>query len=1487
MSRCVAGRFDVSKYDTIRRIRYLAWRKKAHSVISGLDNAGTVDTVSMSRPFSSLSLVTILLLSLMVGMVTVPTVSANNETKAGIVVGTETWSGTHTLTGNVTVAEGAKLVINAGTTVNVPAGKYLQIRGAICAGDANCGATQGSTSSPVRFLWGTPADATAYGWCYSPGGQAPLYNQDAACGGGMIVRDTIDEALTSLNFVHFEKAYGIPVYSANAQKWLFGALVFDGASMDANGLSFTDINTSNIIALNAASPTITNSAFTLGVDEQSYKAASIQAYGAGLGILSTMQVSDSTFTGDTEAQCGNQGGGFSMIYTEDSYIRLDRLDISDNAYGVFMRGTSGWLTNSSVETLCNAIDTNSFKQTGDIEHTLYIDDNTILTEEGAGITAYDGARVSATGNSISGASSGSGFGIRSSVVEAYNNDIGPIEGYNGLWIYGSSDVIAENNTIHDTAREPVVLGEYHYKDQGWSVPAPSANRMYLANNIIENNSGTCNSNYMYGGDFPCPAIHVFMASATIEDNTVSNNQGDAIRVNGGIVNVQGNTMETGDFAVRISQFDDNYGNKYGSIGYFSDNTWTNATQVYNVTESRITVQSEFIPDVSSGYPVMLAWEGAECPYVTNECLQLPVSSEMPPRDMPLAIELVTNSTVFSYADLQNFDTSKIFVQNQNSEWGTQVRKGELVRYQVKAAGSNVADATVVIRDSVGLPLYELDTDPFGFTDFVSLPSDFLIDRNWNHVVGDTAVDVPGTPTVESIDENSCADGYDNDGDTKVDTDDEDCTNGREQAFYTVEAYKFGKGEKTFSFTLSGGVDDIINLDNLRPSVVVDQLDGSSFATTVTLTGSAWDGIAGSGSPGEYALDQIAYEKQFGIVKRVEVQPPGSQSWYSATDTSGANGVITKDNHPFKSWTFEWDLSGHPEGESDVTFRVRSFDGLDNSVQETRKYKLNLVAPTLILNEPLDGSTHRNGKVLFTGTASDPYVGVQGSDIQQIWFNITGPNDYFSHLYTQGQTAWEYQWNFEDLPSGEYTFEVWAADSDFCIDWPDGCNVERRTLIIENDNTPPFVTVDAYDAGGSLVIDGGILRADENTYLQGGALDNDGQVTRVEVQILDLASGILMSDEEIIVTQFLDNGGWQAIWDTSDYIHDQQYEITARAYDGEDYSEEVTRRVRIDNPVDKENNAPVFNGLDWPQTLTIFCDKYSNSIDRCGAGESIDLAAFFSDADVDSTLLIYDVFDDPATFEDDDYPAYITINARGVATYNPMDGMSQTTTEISEWSLEQVMFEAQDEYGSVAYSFRVNFLVRAVEFDVQKDSNEAFLDTGVPASFSGTGLPGSTVTVRSDAGGLRLNSTRVLSDGTWSMDVTINQLNSDSVTSVYFEMDGQQGNDMYELTPKAAAEGGVSMIWIIVGALLAVVVLAGVVLTFFVEYEDFEEEAMAAEAQVEEDPYAWAKKSAPAIPAQQNAAATPAAAGDGQHPGWLWDAESNQWVPDPNYVPPTE
>ena len=152
---------------------------------------------------------------------------------------------------------------------------------------------------------------------------------------------------------------------------------------------------------------------------------------------------------------------------------------------------------------------------------------------------------------------------------------------NGIWIYGTSEVVAIGNTITDTGREPVVHGEYHYRDQGWPSVQPTKSRLYMEGNIISNNSGTCNSQTMYGGEFQCPAIHIFRTSATLYNNTIINSVGDALRIKGGIVNVQGNNMQTESFGVNISHHDDNYGNKYGSIGYFSGNSYTNATQVYN------------------------------------------------------------------------------------------------------------------------------------------------------------------------------------------------------------------------------------------------------------------------------------------------------------------------------------------------------------------------------------------------------------------------------------------------------------------------------------------------------------------------------------------------------------------------------------------------------------------------------------------------------------------------------------------------------------------------------------------------------------------------------------------------------------------------------------------------------------------------------------------------------------------------------------------
>ena len=1464
--------------------------------------------MSRNLKTKSVSLIMLYLVSIVIGMAAVPTAQAVNETTQGTVTGTETWSGTMNLQDDVTVAEGAKLIVNAGTTINIPFGKFIDVEGAICIGDAACGASPGSSSSKARFIWTTPTDYNKVGRCLSNQSNI-LNNPDAACGSGLIIRDTIDQSITSINFAHFENAYGYPIYVPSLQSVQYGALVFDGSSTTANGLSFKDINTSNIIGVDLASPVITDSEFELGIDGQGYDAAAVRAYGAGAGIISTFQLKTSTFVGN-DADCGQQGGGRAVIYVEDSYIDMDDLTIGQNSYGLLLKSSSGSLTNSDINVKCNAIDTNSLKTTGSIEHTLIVNDNVIETEEGAGLTAYDGAKVYAARNTISGAAEGSGVGIRSSIVELHENSIGPVGGWNGIWIYGTSDVIAENNTIESTGKEPVLIGEYHYQDSGWQVPAPSAARLYLANNMIRENTGTCNSQ-MYNGDFPCPAVHVFRSSATIVDNTITNSTGDIIRAKGSIVNVQRNIGESqGGFAGNISVHDDNYGNKYGSIAYFSGNTWTGVSQVYNVTESRMTVQSEQIPSPGFGelYPVSISWLGAECPYVQDECLKLPGTVSMPPAQMPLALELVENATVFSYADLQNFDSTMIHVQNQNTAWGSQVREGELVRYQVKAKNSNVAGATVVIKDSTGLPLYELTTDAFGFTQQVSLPSDFLLDRNWNHQVGDKNAAIPGsndgTGQPIYVDEDSCADGIDNDGDTYVDgadtttNDGSNCVGGnREMPFYTVEAFKFGSGTKDLSYVLSGPVDDVINLDNLRPGVTVREIDGASFATTVTLTGQAWDG-----AKWPYANDNTANQKQFGFVERVEIQPPGSSEWYSASDISGSSGDITMANHPNKEWSFDWDMSAHPEGESDVTFRVRSYDGLDYSPVEVRQYKLNLVPPTILVDVPSTGSTHSTGKVLFQGTASDPYQGTSGSDIKQIWFNIVGPGT-IQRFAESGSTSWAYEWDVSELPSGEYTVTIWAADSDFCLDNESQCVVETRVLNIVNENTPPNLQLSWIGSADQLTggIDGDSIRAEVDTKIIGVARDIGGQVTRVEIDIVDLSNGLILNDGPLPVTSFNPDGSWVATWDTSRLVHENQYEVTVRAYDGEDYSTDVAWRMKINNPLDAENIDPLFNETGWTGSITVFCDTKSNSFDRCGGGASIDLSSFFSDPDGTgdpNNDLEFSVFNDESTIEDDFYGSFIRINrVTGVATYDPMDYMAQTTSTISEWSLNGVMFYAEDDQESKVYSLKVNFLVRAITFSAERVDSGPITGSD-PATFQGEGLPGSQVIIRFAEGNAKLNSTRVLSDGTWSMDLTSSQLGIEGSSAVIFEMDGQtfsfagQTEDAeFSINVAGSGDGDSGMLGIIL-IVIAVLVLLAVGGFFFIEFEDIpdEEDLVSDDSVAEEDPYAWAKaKQAAAIPAEQThvgqvqeaAAAAPAAA---QHPGWLWDQTTNQWVPDPNYQP---
>ena len=98
--------------------------------------------------------------------------------------------------------------------------------------------------------------------------------------------------------------------------------------------------------------------------------------------------------------------------------------------------------------------------------------------------------------------------------------------------------------------------------------------------------------------------------------------------------------------------------------------------------------------------------------------------------------------------------------------------------------------------------------------------------------------------------------------------------------------------------------------------------------------------------------------------------------------------------------------------------------------------------------------------MISGTANDDYSGVQGSDIQDIWFYVEGPNNYSANYPASsgGGTAWSDKWNFSSLPTGDYTFTVWASDSNYCQGIIDICSPDIVTVFVDNDNVLPIVQV---------------------------------------------------------------------------------------------------------------------------------------------------------------------------------------------------------------------------------------------------------------------------------------------------------------------------------------------------------------------------------------------------------------------------------------------
>ena len=267
-------------------------------------------------------------------------------------------------------------------------------------------------------------------------------------------------------------------------------------------------------------------------------------------------------------------------------------------------------------------------------------------------------------------------------------------------------------------------------------------------------------------------------------------------------------------------------------------------------------------------------------------------------------------------------------------------------------------------------------------------------------------------------------------------------------------------------------------------------------------------------------------------------------------------------------------------------------------------------------------------------------------------------------------------------------------------------------------------------------------------------------------------------------------------------------------------------------------------------------------------------------------------DDQTDPSDDSHPYFITIDSEGFARYDP--AISQSNEDITTWTIENVRFIVRDASDESALSRDVTFFVQAIQFGVERDNPTGTVTATSTANFSGTGLPGARIEARSAASETLIKTVVVGETGTWTMALTLQDMN-DASNELKFLMDGQTfgGSSEPETFSVAVGEADEGLnLFLIVGIVIAALVLLGGVGYFFIEFEDIEEEGFAEheETQEKEDPYAWGRKEAAQIPEQQPATVPIQSAqpqSSAQHPGWLWDQETNQWVPDPNYQPPSQ
>ena len=91
---------------------------------------------------------------------------------------------------------------------------------------------------------------------------------------------------------------------------------------------------------------------------------------------------------------------------------------------------------------------------------------------------------------------------------------------------------------------------------------------------------------------------------------------------------------------------------------------------------------------------------------------------------------------------------------------------------------------------------------------------------------------------------------------------------------------------------------------------------------------------------------------------------------------------------------------------------------------------------------------------------------------------------------------------------------------------------------------------------------------------------------------------------------------------------------------------------------------------------------------------------------------------------------------------------------------------------------------------------------------------------------------------------------------------------------------------IIAIVLVLIAVIGGLVYFFVEFEEEEDEQLDGTSEAkqdsdeEEDTYAWAKEAG--ITEEPETEPESRLQRHDDHPGWLWDSDNQEWIPDPDH-----